>query len=129
MDRDAFAGTKLFEGMTDEEIADAAEHFLPVEVRVGDELTHEDDFGYSFFVVLDGHVRVEVGDEVVAQLGPGDHFGEVALVKGHKRNATVKATDHGHLAKMMIWDFRELMDKSPVLAARLEAAAEARDHD
>lgn len=129
MEPDAFATTKLFEGMTDDELADAASHFLPVEVRVGDELTHEDDFGYSFFVVLDGHVRVLVGDEVVAELEAGDHFGEVSLVRGHKRNATVKAIDHGHLAKMMIWDFRELMEKSPVLAARIEAAAAAREHD
>lgn len=129
MERDGIANAKLFVGLTEAEIDEVASHFQHVEVRVGDELTHEHDFGYSFFLVIDGHVKVLVGSEIVAELGPGDHFGEVSLVRGTKRNATVKAMDHGHLAKMMIWDFRELMEKSPVLATRLQAAAAEREHD
>jgi len=127
MESSKLAGATLFAGMSADELAAAAEHFEEVEVRVGDELTHEDDFGYSFFVVLDGHVTVTRGDETLAELGPGDHFGEVALVHGQKRNATVKAADYGRLAKMMIWDVRELMEKNPVLAGRIQAAADERD--
>ena len=127
MDADALRETALFAGMSADEVAAAAEHFEEVMVRVGDELTHEDDFGYSFFVVLEGHVTVRRDDETLAELGPGDHFGEVALVQGQKRNATVKAAEYGRVAKMMIWDFRELVEKNPVLAARIQQAAEQRE--
>ena len=93
---------------------------------MGDRVTREADFGYSFFVVIDGRVQVEVGDEVVAELGPGDHFGEVALVTGDKRNATVKALETCRLAKIMTWDFPKLLEEHPTLAGRIQESADRR---
>jgi CRP-like cAMP-binding protein len=124
MDHEALRVSPLVEGMTDEELIETASLFEESRSLMGEAVTKEDDFGYSFFIVLDGRVRVEIGDDVVNELGPGDHFGEVALVNGEKRNATVKALETCHLAKIMTWDFPKLMDEHPVLAGRIKASAE-----
>ena len=107
----------------------------PLEVRatehrvlMGQELTEEDDFGYSFFLVLSGSVKVTVAGAVVATLSAGDHFGEKALVSGERRNATVTATETCRLAKMMTWDFNELLAQHPSLARRLEEVAADREN-
>lgn len=126
MDHEALKISNLVEGMSDEELAATAKLFEESRYLMGDRVTREADFGYSFFIVLDGRVQVEVGDEVVAELGAGDHFGEVALVTGDKRNATVKAIETCHLAKIMTWDFPKLMEEHPVLAGRIKASADAR---
>ena len=129
MDHQDLAGIALFEGMSDDELQACAEHFETKHMFMGDELTKQKDFGYSFFVVLDGSVAVLIGDEQVAELGPGDHFGEMSLVHGETRNATVKAIDSGRVAKMMTWDFKELMEANPLLATRIESVAQERSTD
>ncbi len=126
MDQQALQATALFEGMSEAEVEESAAAFEPKRVFMGEELTREGDFGYSFFVVLSGRVRVEIGGESVAELEAGDHFGEVALVNGDKRNATVKALETSELAKIMTWDFQELLETNPTLAGRLKAVAEER---
>jgi len=129
MDLTDFTDVPLLSDMTDDELANVAAHFTEVHVRSGDALTHEDEYGATFYIVLDGQVRVKIHDEAVVDLGPGDHFGEVALVTGERRNATVKAIDSCRLAKMMGWDFAELLVKNPALADRIRTAAENRLRD
>lgn len=129
MDQTDFADVPLLSDMTDDELANVAAHFTEVQVRSGDELTHEDEYGAAFYIVLDGQVRVKIHNEAVVELGPGDHFGEVALVTGERRNATIKAIDSCRLAKMMGWDFSELLAKNPALAGRIRTSAENRHHD
>ena len=126
MDQQALVGIALFDGMSDAELKESAAAFEQTQVLMGKSLTSQNDFGYSFFIVLSGRVEVEIGGETVAQLGAGDHFGEVALVQGNKRNATVKALETCELAKIMTWDFQELMAHNPTLAARLKDAADKR---
>lgn len=120
------ADVPLFQGMSDEELQDCGQLFEPARVLMGDVLTAKDDFGYSLCIVLEGRVKVEVDGERVAELGAGEHFGEVAMVTGAKRNATVTAMETCQLAKIMIWNFDDLTERSPNLAARLKAVAEER---
>ena len=129
MRHEELANVPLFDGMSEDELAAVAGLFHEVHVRSGDELTHEDEHGHTFFVVLDGNFRVKVDDDAVAELGPGDHFGEIALVRGERRNATVKAIDSCRVAKMMNWDFNDLMATNAALASRIEAAAAERERD
>ena len=129
MDTIDLRSVPLLEGLTDDELADAATHFNEVHVRSGDDIVHADEHAATFFIVLDGAVTVKVDDEAVAELGPGDHFGEVALVTGERRNATCKALGTSRLAKMMAWDFNELLEKNPVLAGRIQSAADSRSND
>jgi len=62
-----------------------------VEVPAGQELTREGDEGREFIVVLDGEVEVRRQGQLVATLGPGSHFGEIALLAHSPRTATVTA--------------------------------------
>ena len=126
IDHNVLANVPLFKGMSDEELQGCAKLFEQTRVLMGDVLTAKDDFGYSLCIVLEGQVKVDVDGEMVAELGAGEHFGEVALVTGAKRNATVTAMETCQLAKIMIWNFDELTEKSPNLAARLKAVAEER---
>jgi CRP-like cAMP-binding protein len=126
IDHNVLANVPLFKGMSDEELQGCAKLFEQTRVLMGDVLTAKDDFGYSLCIVLEGQVKVDVDGEMVAELGAGEHFGEVALVTGAKRNATVTAMETCQLAKIMIWNFDELTERSPNLAARLKAVAEER---
>lgn len=127
MDTATLQQFELFEGFTDDELERTAELFTEQHVRMGDHLIERDDYGYSFFLVLEGEVRVDVDGEEVARLGAGEHFGELALVRGVKRNARVVATNNSRLAKMMTWDFRAIVESHPALADRLEAKAAERE--
>jgi CRP-like cAMP-binding protein len=126
IDVDDLKKFELFEGMSDEELEQSAALFEPIR-RLGHErVTKLDDFGYSLFLVLEGRVSVDIGDEHVAELGPGDHFGEVSLVTGNRRNATVTALETCTLGKIMVWDFNELIEDHPELARRIKAVADQR---
>lgn len=123
MDHQKLGGVPLFAGMDDTELRQCAAAFEETRALMGERLTTVDDFGYSFFIVLSGRVRVDIGGETVAQLGAGDHFGEVALVSGQRRNATVSALETCDLAKIMVWDFQQLTSEHPTLASRVRQAA------
>jgi len=126
MDNELLRGFALFEGMTDEELAASAALFEPIRRLGGERVTKENDFGYSLYLVIGGQLRVDVGGDEVDTIGPGDCFGEVSLVTGKKRNATVTALETCDLAKIMVWDFGELTAKNPMLAARIKAIADER---
>jgi CRP-like cAMP-binding protein len=126
MDTNELKDIDLFAGLDADELAACSTLFTSEDVLMGDKLTGETDFGYSFFVVLSGEVKVLVDDEEVARLGPGDHFGEVSLVTGERRNATVTATERCRLAKMMTWDFQKLIDEHPKLADRIRSRVDER---
>lgn len=126
MDAAALSAFDIFGDLSDEDRTTCAGLFTEHRVLMGEELTQKDDFGYSFFLVLDGDFKVTVDGEEVAHLGAGDHFGEMALVRGDRRNATVTATQGGRVAKMMTWDFNELMEQHESVARCIEAAVAER---
>lgn len=129
MDIETLRAFELFEGMSDEELARKLALFEPIRRLAGERVTKEDDFGYSLFLVISGRLKVDVAGEEIDTIGAGDCFGEVSLVTGQKRNATVTALETCELAKIMTWDFSQLMDEHPVLAARIKAIADERTHD
>lgn len=129
MTKDELAAHELFQGLSDEQLDECAELFRTNEVLMGDKLTKEDDFGYSLVLILSGSVAVKVGDDVVAELHAGDHFGEVSLIEHQKRNATVVARETCRVAKIMSWDFEKFLAIDPVIKERLDAAAAARHND
>jgi CRP-like cAMP-binding protein len=83
----------------------------------GSQATVEGQGGLGFFIVIDGAADVTVGDAVVNSLGPGDWFGEMALLSDSgRRTATVTATSDLRCLGMTAWEFR------PFLAANPDAA-------
>ena len=77
--------------MTPRQLTDVAEKMSKRHYAAGDTIIRKGDSGKEFFLVSDGEVDVIRADHEVARLGPGDFFGEVALISGEPRNATVVA--------------------------------------
>lgn len=75
-----------------------------------------DDRGIGFFVIADGTAVVSVDDEEVARLGPGSHFGAIALIADRVRTATVTAETELHTYVMTMWDFRAFVQSDAEVA-------------
>jgi putative ABC transport system ATP-binding protein len=76
---------------TPRQLTDVAEKMSKRHYAAGETIVRKGDPGEEFFLVFDGEVEVIRADREVARLGPGDFFGEVALISGEPRNATVVA--------------------------------------
>jgi putative ABC transport system ATP-binding protein len=81
----------LFKALTPRQLTDVAEHMKKRHYAAGETIIREGDPGEEFFLISDGEVEVVRADHEVARMGPGDFFGEVALISGEPRNATVVA--------------------------------------
>jgi CRP/FNR family transcriptional regulator, cyclic AMP receptor protein len=80
----------------------------------GEELVKQGESGVAFFVVLDGELSVIVGGEEVRRLGPGDHFGEIALiVPDASRSATVRALTSVRVGCLSTWNFKGFLSEHP----------------
>ena len=75
--------------------------------------------GVSFFVVADGEGSVSVDGEEVARIGPGDHFGELALITEEARTATVTAVTRLRCHAIAFWDFRKFAKENPDVSWKL----------
>jgi putative ABC transport system ATP-binding protein len=82
---------ELFKALTPRQLTDVAEKMSKHHYASGETIIRAGDLGSEFFLISDGEVEVIRADHEVARLGPGDFFGEVALISGEPRNATVVA--------------------------------------
>ena len=88
----ALRGSPLFHGLARSELAQLAKETEDLEVGPGKVLCEEGDTAREFFVILEGEVEVTKKGHRLAALGPGDFFGEIALIEHSTRTATVTAT-------------------------------------
>jgi len=116
----------LFAGLTATQLDGVAAKLEERELHVGEHLSSEGGAGYFFFVLESGAAEVVKHGTVVAELGPGDFFGEGAIFRARRRTATVTATDRGTVFAMFGADFAKLVGDIPELHDRIEAALEAR---
>ena len=116
----------LFGSLDEFDLQKIAGWFDERSVSEGVELVGEGAAGYSFFVLVDGTAVVAAGDETLAQLGPGDFFGEGAIVGGGRRNASVSTTSPAQVLVMFGTEFRRLEQDYPAVAARIETVARER---
>jgi CRP-like cAMP-binding protein len=115
----------LFGQLSKSEISEVAKIADEVDVKEGRVLTREGDRGNEFFVLLSGGAEVKQGGRRVNLLGPGDFFGEIALVSRSPRTATVTTTAPSDLLVITGTNFRALLDHSPRIQLRvLEALAD-----
>ena len=126
MDVKRLQSLPLFQGVANDELEAIATTFQSAEMLPGSSLAKQDDFAYKFFVVLEGWVEVYRDFEHVADIGPGEFFGEMGLVSGEKRNARVTAKTRVDIAWMMPWDFEEMRSNNNDIAARIAAVVAAR---
>jgi CRP/FNR family transcriptional regulator, cyclic AMP receptor protein len=97
-----------------------------VDVGPGKQLVHEGAFAYEFFAIEDGTAEVTREGRHIADLGPGDFFGEMGAVSKHARSATVTATSPLTAIVMSAGDFRRMSAELPDVAQAIEAAIEER---
>jgi CRP-like cAMP-binding protein len=126
LDTNRLKSLPLFESVPDEELAKIEPFVSEVSVSEGKVLVTEGDWAYSFMAIERGTAEVRRGDEKVADLGPGDFFGEVGLIETDKRTATVVATAPMALITLDQWDMRRLEKAIPAAAERIHRAAAER---
>jgi CRP/FNR family transcriptional regulator, cyclic AMP receptor protein len=115
----------LFERCSKKNLQQVASIADEIDVAEGRALTREGRTGYEFFVLVDGTADVTQKGKRIGTLGPGDFFGEIALVSRIPRTATVTTTSPARALVISAHDFRSLVDRSPAVALQvLEAIAE-----
>jgi CRP/FNR family transcriptional regulator, cyclic AMP receptor protein len=123
--RDLIRGIPLF-AQTDETFLDRlAEEFNPRTYASGDLLAEEGERGRTFFVIESGEATVLLDGNEVRKLGPGDSFGEMALIDKSARSATVRAETEVHGYQLPVFSFRPIVESHPEMVwALLEALAQ-----
>jgi CRP-like cAMP-binding protein len=92
-------------------------------------VVREGDPGELFYVISEGSFAVDVGGEERATLGPGDFFGEIALLAAERRNASVIAKTPMKLVVIFGPNFRSLTGELPEVADRIQEAIKARSRN
>jgi CRP-like cAMP-binding protein len=98
-------------------------------VPAGTRVLHTGEPGDEFFVLLDGKVEVQRDGAVLSQLGPGDHFGELAVLDPAPRNADVITTSDATLGVLSHAQFRLVLDAVPGVAEAMLAFLARRVRD
>lgn len=109
----ALARAPLFEGLSKKELTELAKSTDDLEVAAGKVLCREGELGREFFVIVEGEAEVRKGSRKVDTMGPGDFFGEIALVEKSHRTATVTATTPLRFFVLTSQSFWSLLDHSP----------------
>jgi CRP-like cAMP-binding protein len=120
------ASIPLFASLSEAEREQVAGWFEPRTAPEGCTLAGEGSTGYCFFVLAEGHAAVSSNGSQLTTLGPGDFFGEIAILGDGRRSATVTTTTPVRLLVMFGSEFRQLQDVHPEIAQELEAAMAAR---
>jgi CRP-like cAMP-binding protein len=117
----AIGRLELFAGLPQKSLKLIAQQMNEHQIPAG-EVVLAEDTGGSFgrmYVVLEGTARAEVDGELVAEYGSGDHFGEMSLLDGEPRSATVIATTDLRLAGLASWHLRAILMEEPAVAVHL----------
>jgi CRP-like cAMP-binding protein len=110
---------KLFEGLPDSEIREIEKQMKTVRHPAGHEIVVRGDGGVGFMVITDGKVSVKTVQGRTRMLGPGDSFGEMALLDHEGRSATITADSDVTLATIPEWNFKPFLKEHPEVAYRL----------
>ena len=123
MDVTVLDGIPLFEGLEPDALQRIADWLEPIEVPAGWFLLNQGSYPDGFFVVLEGEVTVERDGVPIAKIGPGDFFGEIALLEDDRRTATVTTATRVKAAVMDAPDFFEMCAEIPAISSRITDAA------
>ena len=108
----------LFAGLSDRALKDILGRTKVVE-HGGSEIVEEGHGAVGFHLILDGNVTVLQGGEVLRTLGPGDHFGEISLLDGKPRSATIRPDGPVRTLSISAWGFKPLLEKHPDISYQL----------
>jgi CRP-like cAMP-binding protein len=120
----------IFSGVKDKDLKRLAQRMMERTFGEGETITEEGKSGVGFFVIEQGDATVSIKGEIVRTLGPGDWFGEIALIDDGPRSATIVAGTDLRCRGTTAWEFRPFVQEHPevawplleTLAARLREA-------
>ena len=110
---------RLFEGLSDRELKDILGRSRDVVHPAGREIVEEGGGSAGFHLILEGKATVLKGGEVRGSIGPGDYFGEISLLDGKPRSATIRADDEVTTLSLTAWQFEPMLADHPKLAHKL----------
>ena len=115
----------LFAGLNENGLRDVGRLADEIDLPAGTSLMQQGSTGHDFFLILEGSVSIERDGKVVNHLGAGEFFGEIALLDGRPRSATVKTETPSRLMVLGHREFNSLVDEFPeVRVAVLQALAQ-----
>ncbi len=126
MDPTRLKSIPLFEEVGEEELTQIAPFANEVSVEQGKVLVREGDFSYEFMAIEEGEAEVERNGQHVADLGPGEFFGEIGLLEKDRRTATVIAKTPMRLITLTGWDMKRLEKTIPEAVEKVRAVIEER---
>ena len=106
----------LFADLGEEDLETLANQMKARTFKEGAAVTSEGLGGAGFFVIVDGNANVSVGNEQRGTLGPGDYFGEMALIDEGMRSATITAATDLRCYGLTAWEFRPFVEEHPQVA-------------
>jgi CRP/FNR family cyclic AMP-dependent transcriptional regulator len=110
---------KIFQGLKESELRSIEKQMKTVKHPAGHEITVRGEGGVGFMVITEGSVTVNTVQGKARKLGPGDSFGEMALLDHEGRSATVRADTEVTLATIPEWNFKPFLKEHPDVAFRL----------
>ncbi|MFP3914859.1 MAG: Crp/Fnr family transcriptional regulator [Actinomycetota bacterium] len=123
---DYLSKVPLFSGFSKKDLGEVARHLDRVEAESGTTLTEEGALAHQFGIIVDGTAEVRRNNRKLAELGPGDFWGEMALLLREKSSATVTTTRDSSVLVMHAREFNHLLDEVPALARKLATGLAAR---
>lgn len=116
----------FFGMMSKKELAQVAQQAEDIDIPAGKTLAREGEIGHEFFVIDSGTAEVTRGGEHLADLGPGDFFGEMALLREDRRTATVTASSPMTVIVLTRASFRAIDRSMPRVHEAISKAIEER---
>ncbi|MDO8485210.1 MAG: cyclic nucleotide-binding domain-containing protein [Candidatus Limnocylindrales bacterium] len=128
--------TRLFAGVGAEGLGRIADRITEVDVPAARVIARQGEIGTGFFIIASGSVRVIRDGETLAELGPGEFFGELSVIDGLPRVAQVVSAEPTTCLALATWDFEAVVREQPSvalailreLAGRLRELTEAHHH-
>jgi CRP/FNR family transcriptional regulator, cyclic AMP receptor protein len=132
---EALRQVPLFSDLSDDDLERLARQMKERTFKEGSAVTSEGTGGAGFFVITEGNATVSVGGEERATIGPGDYFGEIALIDEGMRSATIVAATDLRCYGLTPWEFKPFVEEHPQVAwtllqtlARRLREAQAHEH-
>lgn len=126
MDAARLKSIPLFAELPDRQREQIARWADEVDIKAGKHLVDQGRFAYEFFVIEEGSAEVTGDQGHLADLGPGDFFGEIGILEDEPRTASVVATSDMTLIVMTDRDFREMTRSMPQVAETVRRTMELR---
>ena len=120
MDPDRLRAIPLFSSLDEQTLRGVATFATESSVPAGKTLVKEGDYAYEFMAIEEGEADVLRGGEKLATLGPGDFFGEIAVLEKTLRTASVVATTPMRLVTLSHWDLKRVGNAIEQIRATLE---------